>query len=143
MGEKVKRVSYQEMVTQAVLNIKDNKGASRQAIKKYVEANYMKVGQQSALRKAAKALVASGVLIPQGPQRFRLDKDKRKALRNPPKPKKKVTKKKPKKKKTTKKKKPAKKSTKKKKPAKKSTKKKKARQKIDQKEKGASQKIDQ
>merc|ERR1712115_356233 len=119
------------MVTQAVLNIKDNKGASRQAIKKYVEANFQKVGQPSVLRKALKALVVSGVLIPEGVSRFRLDKEKRKELRKPP-AKKKVAKKKPAKKKTTKKKKSkkatkakTKKTTKKKKPAKKTTKKKK------------------
>jgi predicted thioesterase len=77
------------MVLQAVLNIKDyTKGASRQAIKKYIETNYKTVGQQSALRKAIAAAVQSGVLLQEG-QRFRLTKEKRAEMRKPaPKPKK-------------------------------------------------------
>merc|ERR1712217_925936 len=124
-------MGYSDMVLQAVLNIKDHiKGASRQAIKKYIEVTFKKVASPSALRSAIKKLVAAGTLLQEG-QRFKLDKAKRVELRKPPpKPKKKkkktVKKKKPKKKKTKKKatkKKPAKKSKKKatkKKPAKKS-----------------------
>merc|ERR1712038_1543274 len=123
------------MVLQAVLNIKDYiKGASRQAIKKYIEVTFKKVASPSALRSAIKKLVAAGTLLQDG-QRFKLDKAKRVELRKPPpKPKKKkkktVKKKKPKKKKKKKtkkkktkkktKKKSKKKATKKKKPAKKS-----------------------
>merc|ERR1712130_962984 len=125
---------------QAVLNIKDYTwGASRQAIKKYIEVTYKKVASPAALRSAIKKLVASGVLLQTG-QRFKLDKAKRVELRKPaPKPKKKkkktVKKKKPKKKKkkkTKKKKKKTKKRAKKKKKkktAKKKTKKKPAKKK--------------
>merc|ERR1711894_267386 len=106
-------------VLQAVLNIKDyQKGASRQAIKKYIEVTYKKVVSLPALRSALKKLVGDAVLLQTG-QRFKLDQAKRAELRKPaPKPKKK--KKKPVKKKTKKKKK----KTKKKKPTKKKTKKK-------------------
>merc|ERR1712242_620834 len=87
------------------------KGASRQAIKKYIEVTYKKVVSLPALRSALKKLVADAVLLQTG-QRFKLDKAKRAELRKPaPKPKKK-------------KKKPVKKKTKKKKKAKKKTKKK-------------------
>merc|ERR1712150_419722 len=97
---------------------KTKKGASRQAIKKYIEETYKKVVSLPALRSALKKLVADGVLLQTG-QRFKLDQAKRAELRKPaPKPKK--TKKKPVKKKTKKKKK----KTKKKKPKKKKTKKK-------------------
>merc|ERR1712083_1274658 len=103
MGAKSKTLTYSDMVLQAVLNIKDYiKGASRPAIKKYIEVTYKKVASPSALRGAIKKLVASGVLLQTG-QRFKLDKAKRVELRKPaPKPKKKkktVKKKKPKKKK--------------------------------------------
>merc|ERR1711997_1339579 len=111
------------MVLQAVLNIKDyRKGASRQAIKKYIEGTYNKVVSLVALRKAIKKLVDSEFLIQDG-QRFKLQQAKRQELRKPPpkKKKKKVVKKKTKKKKK-KKKRPKKKKKKKKK--KKSTKKK-------------------
>merc|ERR1711963_707753 len=102
-------MGYSDMVLQAVLNIKDySKGASRPAIKKYIETNYRKVGFASSLRSAIAKLVASGVLLQEG-QRFKLDKTKRAELRKPaPKPKKKKkvvkkTKKKATKKKTKKK----------------------------------------
>merc|ERR1739845_192140 len=77
-------------------------GASRQAIKKYIEVTFKKVASPSALRAAIKKLVAAGTLLQDG-QRFKLDKAKRVELRKPPpKPKKKkkktVKKKKPKKK---------------------------------------------
>merc|ERR1712080_605952 len=125
-----KKLTYSDMVLQAVLNIKDyHKGASRQAIKKYIEVTYKKVVSLPALRSALKKLVADAVLLQTG-QRFKLDKAKRAELRKPaPKPKKKkkvVKKKKPKKKKKAKKKKkPVKKKTAKKKPKKKTVKKKK------------------
>merc|ERR1712083_588940 len=113
----------------AVLNIKDYiKGASRQAIKKYIEVTFNKVVYLPAFRSALKKLVDNGSLLQDG-QRFKLEKGKRAELRKPPpKPKKKkVVKKKPKtkkkKKKATKKKLPRKrkrplkkKATKKKKP---------------------------
>merc|ERR1712113_620405 len=130
-----KKLIYTEMVLQAVLNIKDyRKGASRPAIKKYVEDTYSKVTTPAALRRAIKNLVDKATLTQEG-QRFKLNQEKRKELRKPaPKPKKKkaVVKKKPKKKtkKKTKKKATKKKSTKKstkkttKKKAKKTTKKK-------------------
>merc|ERR1712059_234151 len=119
-------------VVQAVLNIKDyQKGASRPAIRKYIEVTYKKVGSPAALRAAIKKLVASGALLQEG-QRFKLEKAKRAELRKPaPKPKKKkkkVVKKKTKKKKKkkVKKKKKTKKKTKKKKKAPKKKSKKKA-----------------
>merc|ERR1711997_382658 len=88
------------------------KGASRQAVKKYIEDSYKKVVSLPALRSAIKKLVADGVLLQTG-QRFKLEQAKRAELRKPaPKPKKK--KKKPVKKKTKKKKKKTKKKTKKK-----------------------------
>merc|ERR1712233_210463 len=106
MGSKSKNMKYNDMVLQAVLNIRDyRKGASRQAIKKYIETSFDKVVSQSALRNAVKKLVDGGVLLQEG-QRFKLVKSKREELRKPaPKPKKKkvvkkkVTKKKKKKKK--------------------------------------------
>merc|ERR1712141_33975 len=122
-----KKFTYSEMVLQAVLNIKDYiKGASRQAITKYIEVTFDKTTvSKVALRAALKKLVDDGSLLQEG-QRFKLDKAKRVELRKPaPKPKKKkkktVKKKKPKKKK---KKKTKKKKTKKKKPKKKKAKKK-------------------
>merc|ERR1712156_547852 len=119
VGMSAKKLSYSDMVLQAVLNIKDyRKGASRQAVKKYIEDSYKKVVSLPALRSAIKKLVADGVLLQTG-QRFKLEQAKRAELRKPaPKPKKK--KKKPVKKKT----KTKKKKTKKKKPKKKKTKKK-------------------
>merc|ERR1712083_857573 len=126
--------TYSDMVLQSVLNIKDyRKGASRAAIKKYVEVTFDKVVSASAMRNAIKKLVEEGALLQEG-QRFKLEKTKRAELRKPaPKPKKKKpakkkTKKKAKKKtkkKTVKKKKTTKKKKAAKKP-KKSTKKKKA-----------------
>merc|ERR1712062_234827 len=119
--------TYSDMVLQAVLNIKDyQKGASRQAIKKYIEVTYKKVVSLPALRSALKNLVGDAVHLQTG-QRFKLDKAKRAELRKPaPKPKKK--KKKPVKKKTKKKKKKTRKKKKKKKkgPKKKKKKKKKS-----------------
>merc|ERR1712080_476261 len=110
--------TYGNLVLQAVLNIKDyRKGASRQAIKKYIEANHKKVLNPRSLRDALAKAVASGDLTQEG-QRFKLPKDKRVELRKPvPKSKKKKTKtakKKTKKKVAKKKKKTAKKKTKKK-----------------------------
>merc|ERR1712224_752328 len=92
-------------VLKAVLEIKDfRKGASRQAIAKYISVNFNRVVQNSALRNALAKLVAGGSLTQDG-QRFKLVKEKRAELRKPaPKPKKK-TKKVVKKKKTKKKKK--------------------------------------
>merc|ERR1712154_51925 len=147
------KMTYTDMVLQAVLNIKDYiKGASRPAIKKYIEVTFSKVASPSVLRKAIKNLVDSGTLIQEG-QRFKLDKAKRAELRKPaPKPKKKKkaapkkkkTKKKTKKKKTTKKKKPKKKtkkkSTKKKKTTKKKATKKKTTKKKSTKKKAAPKK---
>merc|ERR1712141_567555 len=92
-----KTLTYGDMALEAVLNIKAyNKGASRQAIKKYIEVNHKKIGNLSALRTALAKAVASGDLIQEG-QRFRLKKEKRLELRKPapkPKKKKKVVKKK-------------------------------------------------
>merc|ERR1712226_626774 len=110
-----KKLTYGEMALQAVLNIKDYiKGASRQAIKKYVESNFNIVVNAAPLRAALKKAVESGFLIQIG-QRFLLERSKRAELRKPaPKPKKKkkkVVKKKTKKK--SKKKKPKKKAKKK------------------------------
>merc|ERR1711941_65309 len=90
------------MVTQAVLNIKDyTKGASRPAIKKYIEVTYSKVASAPILRRSIKKLVDNGTLLQEG-QRFKLDKAKRAELRKqapkPKKKKKKVVKKKTKKK---------------------------------------------
>merc|ERR1711890_178788 len=69
------------------------KGASRPAIKKYIESNHKKVLNQSSLRTALTNAVKSGDLIQEG-QRFKLNKEKRAQLRKPtPKPKKKVVKK--------------------------------------------------
>merc|ERR1712080_498397 len=87
--------TYGNLVLQAVLNINDyRKGASRQAIKKYIEANHKKVLNPRSLRDALAKAVASGDLTQEG-QRFKLPKDKRAELRKPvPKSKKKKTKKK-------------------------------------------------
>merc|ERR1712000_587345 len=100
MGSKT---SYETMVFGAVLNIKDYiKGASRQAIEKYIEQTYKITASNAALRRALQKAVASGAFLQEG-QRFKLDKAKRAELRKPaPKPKKKkkkVVKKKTKKKK--------------------------------------------
>merc|ERR1712226_496182 len=116
-----KKFTYSEMVLQAVLNIKDYiKGASRQAITKYIEVTFDKTTvSKVALRAALKKLVDDGSLLQEG-QRFKLDKAKRVELRKPaPKPKKKVVKKKTTKKKNKKKKKKKKKGRKKKKKKKK------------------------
>merc|ERR1712007_39444 len=88
MGEKT--WGYEDMVLQAVLNIKDfQKGASRQAIAKYLTVNFNKIVNNPALRKSLAKLVAGGSLTQDG-QRFKLVKEKRKELRKPPpKPKKK------------------------------------------------------
>merc|ERR1712177_91144 len=104
MASKEKKLGYEDMTLKAVLEIKDfRKGASRQAIAKYISVNFNKVVQNSALRKALAKLVAGGSLTQDG-QRFKLVKEKRAELRKPaPRPKKK--KKKVVKKKTTKKKK--------------------------------------
>merc|ERR1712115_268085 len=118
--------TYEQMVLQAVLNIRDFiRGASRQAIKKYIETSFSKVVSASAFRVAIKKLVDSGVLLQDG-QRFKLEKSKRVELRKPaPKPKKKKAKKKVTKKKKKTKKKTTKKKTTKKKTTKKVAKKKK------------------
>merc|ERR1712025_1141086 len=78
------------MALKAVLEIKDfRKGASRQAIAKYISVNFNRVVQNPALRKALGKLVADGSLTQDG-QRFKLVKEKRVELRKPaPKPKKK------------------------------------------------------
>merc|ERR1712244_44995 len=80
------------------------KGASRQAIHKYIETTFAKTVSLTALRSALKKLVDNGTLLQDG-QRFKLEKAKRAELRKPaPKPKKKkVVKKKTTKKKTKKK----------------------------------------
>merc|ERR1712080_773089 len=85
-----KKLTYSDMVLQAVLNIKDYiKGASRPAIKKYIEVTYSKVASAPILRRSIKNLVDNGTLLQEG-QRFKLDKAKRVELRKPaPKPKKK------------------------------------------------------
>merc|ERR1712038_2036879 len=78
-----KTLTYSEMVLQAVLNIKDYiKGASRQAITKYIETTFDKVVSLAALRSAIKKLVDDGTLLQEG-QRFKLDKVKRAELRKP------------------------------------------------------------
>merc|ERR1712179_21492 len=88
-----KNESYGELVIKAVLNIKDyRKGASRPAIKKYIESNHKKVMNPASLRVALAKAVASGDLLQEG-QRFKLPKEKRAELRKPaPKPKKKKVK---------------------------------------------------
>merc|ERR1712173_420219 len=90
--------TYGDLVLKAVLNIKDyRKGASRPAIKKYIESNHKKVMNPTSLRVALAKAVASGDLLQEG-QRFKLPKEKRAELRKPaPKPNKKVVKKKTKK----------------------------------------------
>merc|ERR1711890_34604 len=81
--------TYGHLVLQAVLNIKDfSRGASRQAIKKYIEANHKKIMNPAMLRKALSKAVGAGDLLQEG-QRFKLPKEKRTELRKPaPKPKK-------------------------------------------------------
>ena len=118
--------AYTAMATAAVVHIKSfSKGASRPAIKKYIEATYgIAACSAAALRKALKTLVDNKTLIADG-ARFKMDKAARDAAKKPKKaPKKKATKKKATKKKTTKKKPAAKKATKKKTTKKKATKKK-------------------
>merc|ERR1712080_799349 len=82
--------TYGVLVLEAVLNIKDYvKGASRQAIKKYIETNHKEVKNASAIRVALAKAVEAGDLKQEG-QRFKLVKEKRAELRKPtPKPKKK------------------------------------------------------
>jgi len=112
--------TYSAMVSDAVLNIRSfSKGASRQAIAKYVKDKF-DCESTSALRVALKKLVEQGVLKQDG-ARFKLEKQQRAALRAPKQTRKKK-KASPKKKKATKKT-TAKKSTKKSVSAKKSTKK--------------------
>merc|ERR1712226_237622 len=120
MSEKPKKLSYVEMGLEAVLKIKVYRvGASRMAIRKYIETNYGPIGSNASFRKAVKKLVDEGTLTQKG-QRFRLEPGKNQVLlKGPPNPKKK---KKPVKKKTKTKKKATKK--KKKKATKKATKKK-------------------
>merc|ERR1712203_576316 len=107
MGMSKKNPTYEVMVFKAVLEIRDYiKGASRPAIKKYIEQTYKITASTAALRRALKKGVDSKALTQEG-QRFKLDPAKRAELRKPapkPKKKKKVAKKK-KKKKTVKKKK--------------------------------------
>merc|ERR1712012_1310895 len=112
--------TYGDLVMKAVLNIKDyRKGASRPAIKKYIESNHKKVLNPASLRVALSKAVASGDLLQEG-QRFKLSKEKRAELRKPtPKPKKKKVVKKTKKKNKKKTKKKKKKKTRKKKKKKK------------------------
>merc|ERR1712080_693756 len=51
----------------AVLNIKDfSRGASRQAIKKYIEANHKKIMNPAMLRKALSKAVGAGDLLQEG-----------------------------------------------------------------------------
>merc|ERR1711920_1194597 len=79
-----KKLTYSDMATKAVLNTRHyGKGMSRQAIKKYIETNFSKVVQNSALRAALKKLVASGLLSQDG-QRFTMSAEKKKELRKPP-----------------------------------------------------------
>merc|ERR1712177_166446 len=90
MASKEKKLGYEDMTLKAILEIKDfRKGASRQAIAKYISVNFNRVVQNSALRNALAKLVAGGSLTQDG-QRFKLVKEKRAELRKPaPKPKKK------------------------------------------------------
>ena len=86
--------TYKEMITAAVVALKQRGGSSRQAISKYIAGHY-KVGENSNvhLRMAIKRALASGMLISAANHSgtFRLNKT---ALK-PAKPKKKVTAKKP------------------------------------------------
>merc|ERR1712173_328823 len=76
-------MGYSDMVLEAVLNIKDYiRGASRQAITRYIESTFDKVLSLPSLRSALKKLVDDGSLIQTG-QRFKLDKAKRAELRKP------------------------------------------------------------
>ena len=93
--------TYKEMIMGAVMALKQRGGSSRQAIGKYISMNY-KVGENYNvhLKMAIKRALASGMLVPAANHSgtFRLNK----AAIAPPKPKKKVTAKKPAAKKATK-----------------------------------------
>ena len=60
----VKKPTYSQMVTAAIVALKDRKGSSKQAIEKYVVANYA-LGPKSAwpLKMALKRGVESGALV--------------------------------------------------------------------------------
>merc|ERR1712080_193101 len=122
-SSKEPKLSNQDKILEAMFVLRDRKGISLQALKKYVGANFGEIKSVSAFRKALQALVVAGALSKEGTQRYKLDPEKKKEIvksKKPKKPKKKVVKKKKTKKKTKK----TKKKTKKKKPAKKKTKKK-------------------
>merc|ERR1712080_119397 len=76
---KEKKVAFKEVIIDAVFNIKDRKGASAPAIKKYIAANHQEVKYVSAYRTAVKKLVDRGELVRDG-ARFRLNPEKRKAI---------------------------------------------------------------
>nr|AAB35732.1 histone H1-I=24.6 kda major chromosomal protein [Urticina crassicornis=sea anemones, sperm, Peptide, 72 aa] [Urticina crassicornis] len=55
--------TYQEMIKAAIIALKERGGSSRQAIQKYIKANYRGVGDPGAhLRMALKRGVAAGLL---------------------------------------------------------------------------------
>jgi len=121
-----KKVSYQQMVVEAITDLKDRTGCSQPAIEKWIGANYRKCNYKRwLLRGAIKRGVEKGTILVHHnhknsyklPAKAKAPAKKKPAKKKAPAKKKKTTKKKAtKKKKTTKKK-----TTRKKKPAKKKT----------------------
>ena len=75
--------SYKEMITQAVTELKERSGSSRQAIKKYIHANFsVGDGSDNHINQAIKRGVTSGEFLqPKGPSGpLKLGKDAKKAV---------------------------------------------------------------
>jgi hypothetical protein len=66
---------------EAILAIKDRKGASNPAIKKYIAANFTPIKYVSAYRAALKKLIASGVVLKVGTVRYKLNEEKKKEMK--------------------------------------------------------------
>lgn len=65
--------SYEVMVAKAIKDIKDRKGASRQAIKRYIEANFRVPDRfDSVFRTQLNRLINNGKILQVNSQRFKL-----------------------------------------------------------------------
>ena len=75
--------TWKEMISEAIMNLKDRTGSSRQAIKKYILANYDHVTEEKAatpLKNALSAGVEAG-LFHQNKQSFRIATNRRKFVK--------------------------------------------------------------
>ena len=71
--------SYEIMISKAIKEIKDRKGASRQAIKKYIQANWrVSSGYDTVFRTQINRLADEGKLLRINSQRFRLSDELKK-----------------------------------------------------------------